>query len=66
MRAIKLFAPPVGAAQRLADPAGQRDQCHAGIQKLKILYGLVKTPCSAASFNIVLLWVGTTQILAGT
>jgi ATP-binding cassette subfamily B protein RaxB len=64
MRAIKLFGRQLERRSAWQTLLVSETNATLAIQKLKILYGLVKTLLSG-TFNIVLLWVGTTQILAG-
>lgn len=64
MRTIKLFSRQLvrrGAWQTLLV---NETNASLSIQKLRIFYGLARTTLSGV-FNIVLLWVGATQILAG-
>lgn len=64
MRAIKLFGRQSERRSAWQTLLVSETNATLAIQKLKILYSLVKALLSG-TFNIVLLWVGTTQILAG-
>lgn len=65
MRAIKLFGRQLERRSAWQTLLVSETNATLAIQKLKILYGLVKTLLSG-TFNIVLLWVGTTQISQAT
>jgi ATP-binding cassette subfamily B protein RaxB len=65
IRAIKLFARQLERRNAWQTLLVSETNATLAIQKLRILYNLVKLSLSGI-FNILLLWVGTTQILAGS
>lgn len=64
IRAIKLFARQLERRNAWQTLLVSETNATLAIQKLRILYNVVKLSLSGI-FNILLLWVGTTQILAG-
>jgi ATP-binding cassette, subfamily B, bacterial CvaB/MchF/RaxB len=64
MRAIKLFSRQLVRRGTWQTLLVAETNATLRIQKLRILYGLAKSLLSGV-FNIVLLWVGATQIMAG-
>jgi ATP-binding cassette, subfamily B, bacterial CvaB/MchF/RaxB len=64
MRAIKLFSRQLVRRGTWQTLLVAETNATLRIQKLRILYGLARSLLSGV-FNIVLLWVGATQIMAG-
>jgi len=64
MRTIKLFARQLVRRSAWQTLLVNETNATLRIQKLRILYGLARTLLSGV-FNIVLLWMGATQIMAG-
>jgi ATP-binding cassette subfamily B protein RaxB len=64
MRTIKLFARQLVRRSAWQTLLVNETNATLRIQKLKILYGLARSMLSGV-FNIVLLWMGATQIIAG-
>lgn len=64
MRTIKLFARQLVRRSAWQTLLVNETNATLRIQKLKILYGLARSMLSGV-FNIVLLWMGATQILSG-
>ncbi len=64
MRTIKLFARQLVRRSAWQTLLINETNATLRIQKLRILYGLARSMLSGV-FNIVLLWMGATQILAG-
>jgi len=65
VRAIKLFSRQIERRNAWQTLLVNETNATLSIQKLRILYNLVKLSLSGV-FNILLLWVGATQILAGS